>query len=33
MLLALLPYSDSPDFTKTSHDGYTFDTFWEGEKV
>lgn len=29
----LLPYSDSPDFTKTSGDGYTFDTFWEGRML
>lgn len=25
--------SDSPDFTKTSQDGYTFDTFWEGRMI
>jgi hypothetical protein len=24
---------DSPDFTKTSVDGYTFDTFWEGRML
>jgi hypothetical protein len=24
---------DSPDFTKTSQDGYTFDTFWEGRML
>jgi hypothetical protein len=24
---------DSPDFTKTSQDGYTFDTFWEGRMI
>lgn len=23
--------SDSPDFTKTSQDGYTFDTWWEAQ--
>jgi hypothetical protein len=24
---------DRPDFTKTSQDGYTFDTFWEGRMI
>ncbi len=29
----LVHCSDSPDFTKTSVDGYTFDTYWEGELI
>lgn len=24
---------DAPDFTKTSQDGYTFDTYWEGRMI
>jgi hypothetical protein len=29
----LMSSRDSPDFTKTSQDGYTFDTFWEGRMI
>jgi len=28
-----LTFRDSPDFTKTSQDGYTFDTYWEGRMI
>lgn len=31
--VCICPCRDSPDFTKTSQDGYTFDTFWEGRMI
>lgn len=32
-LCAVSAFRDSPDFTKTSQDGYTFDTYWEGRMI